>query len=453
MVTAQDWLDAQVGVIGSVLICPDLAAKVLAETTEADYYGQCLSIYRAIRKLFREGKPADPVMVRAELGEAYTKTILDICEVTPTSASVDYYIDACKKRSQLLQLRDLGQKLQDADTLDDAMELLEDANKQAIQRSGVEIVTMEQAMTQFYASKAAKKQYFTWPIDGLNDRLFIEPGDLVVLAGYPSDGKTALAIQLAYHLAQTYRVGFFSLETNPAKIHDRLIAHAAHIPFGCIKVGDLAETYWDRVAQASSGILSRNLEYIPASGKSVAQIQAITMARRYDVIFVDYLQLVAGKGKDRYSMVTEVSIGLHTMAQANGVAVVALSQLNRPEKVQKGKKSDGSKNMVTPAPQLSNLRESGQIEQDADAVLMLYRPSEDSAQRSLLIRKNKEGELGSIILDFDGQYQTFVRNRGDKYNQVQKDIRNAASQPPQEFEQLPMNTYVPFEGGTNHDRP
>lgn len=446
MVTTQDWLDAQVGVIGSVLICPDLAAKVLSETTEADFSGQCLSIYRAIRKLFREGKPADPVMVRSELGEAYTKTILDICEVTPTSASVDYYIDACRKRSQLLQLRDLGQQLQNADNLEDAMSLLEKANRRAIERTGVEIVTMEQAMTQFYQRKETKKRYLSWPIEGLNDKLFVDKGDLVVLAGYPSDGKTALAIQLAYHMAQTNRVGFFSLETNPDKIHDRLMAHVSHVPFGNIKVGDLAEMYWERVAKSSESILSHNLEYIPAAGKTITEIQAITLARRYDIIFVDYLQLVSGKGRDRYSMVTEISIGLHTMAQARGVTVVALSQLNRPEKVRMGggKKSDGNDRLITPAPQLSNLRESGQIEQDADVVLMLYRPMEDKPQRSLLIRKNKEGELGSIILDFDGQYQTFTRNKGEKYNQLQKDIRKAASKPQQEYEQLPMDTYVPF---------
>ena len=444
MVTTQDWLDAQVGVLGSVLICPEFAAKVLSETTEADFSGPCRSIYQAIRQLFQAGKPADAVMVHSILGEAYTKTLMDIMEVTPTAANLDYYLDACKKRGQLLQLRDLGQKLQDAETLDDAMALLEDANKQTAQRTGAEIVTMEQAMEQFYDRKAAKKEYLTWPIDGLNDKLFVEPGDLVVLAGYPSDGKTALAIQLAYHLAANHRVGFFSLETNPEKIHDRLMAHAAHIPFGCIKVGDLADTYWDRAAQACNGILARNLEYIPAAGKTVAQIQAITMARRYDVIFVDYLQLIAGKGKDRYSMVTEISIGLHTMAQSHGVAVVALSQLNRPEKVQGGKKKGGSKNMVTPAPQLSNLRESGQIEQDADVVMMVYRPSEDLPQRSLLIRKNKEGQLGSIILDFDGQYQTFTRNMGDKYNALHKDIQKAGNQPKDEYQQLPMDTYVPF---------
>lgn len=444
MVTTQDWLDAQVGVLGSVLICPELAAKVLSETTEADFSGPCRSIYQAIRQLFQAGKPADAVMVHSILGEDYTKTLMDIMEVTPTAANLDYYLDACKKRGQLLQLWDLGKSLQDADTLEEAMALLEAANKQTAQRTGMEIVTMEQAMEQFYDRKATKKEYLTWPIDGLNDKLFVEPGDLVVLAGYPSDGKTALAIQLAYHLAANHRVGFFSLETNPEKIHDRLMAHAAHIPFGCIKVGDLAETYWNRAMQSLNDITSRNLEYIPAAGKTVAQIQAITMARRYDVIFVDYLQLIAGKGKDRFSVVTEISIGLHTMAQSHGVTVVAMSQLNRPEKVQCGKKSDGSKNMVTPAPQLSNLRESGQIEQDADVVLMLYRPSEDSAQRSLLIRKNKEGELGSIILDFDGQYQTFTRNKSEKYNAMQKDIQKAGKQHPEEYKQLPMDTYVPF---------
>ena len=434
MVTStQDWLDAQIGVLGSVLVQPDLAAKVLAETCEEDFSGHCLTVYRAIRSLFQQGKPTDPIMVSNALGGTYADFLMQVMEITPTSGHLDYYISACRSRSQLLQLRNLGQALQDAETLEDAQALLEKANRSMVSRTGVEIVTMEDAMNSFFERHEGEKEYLSWPIDGLNEKLYAEPGDFIVLGGYPSDGKSALAIQMAFHMADTKRVGFFSLETNPNKLHDRLMAHAVRIPMNAIKTNSLTDANWTVAGQAASRIIAKNLEYIPAAGKSVTEIQAISQARRYEVIFVDYLQLVSGRGKDRFSVVTDVSIGLHTMAQSTGITVVALAQLRRAET---------GKDKRTPPPELSSLRESGQIEQDADIVFMVYRPDFNRSDRMLLIRKNKEGELGSIELDFDGRYQTFTRSRVDKYKSTQKAIRQAGRQ---EYERLPDDTPVPFE--------
>lgn len=435
MVTStQDWLDAQIGVLGSILIQPDLAAKVLAETCEEDFSGACLTVYRAIRTLFQQGKPADPIMISDALGGQYAEFLLQIMEVTPTAANLDHYVSACRSRSQLMQLRNLGQALQDAETLEDAQALLEKANRSTISRTGVQIVTMEDAMTSFFERHEGEKEYLSWPIDGLNGKLYAEPGDFIILGGYPSDGKSALAIQMAFHMAESKRVGFFSLETNPGKLHDRLMAHALRIPMNAIKTNTMTDGQWAAAGKSAQTIIARNLEYIPAAGKTVTEIQAVSLARRYDVIFVDYLQLISGRGKDRFSVVTDISIGLHTMAQSTGITVIALAQLRRAET---------GKDKKTPPPELSSLRESGQIEQDADIVFMVYRPDFNRSDRMLLIRKNKEGELGSIELDFDGRYQTFTRSRADKYKSTQKAIRQAGKQ--EEYERLPNDTPVPFE--------
>ena len=436
MVTAQDWLDAQIGVIGSVLLQPDLASKVLSETSEADFSGNCLTVYRAIKALFSQGKPADCIMVSQVIGGAYSNFLMQIMEVTPSSAAVEHYISACRDRAQLMRLRELGQALQDVENLEDALGLVDRANQAVVQRTGVKVVTMQDAMISFYDRHEKSVEYLSWPIDGLNKKLYAESGDFIILGGYPSDGKSAMAIQMAYHMSEKKRVGFFSLETNPNKLFDRMIAHAARIPMSSIKTNDFTQIHWDTVSQLSGTIVNRNLEYVPAAGKTVAEIQAISQAHRYDVIFVDYLQLVAGRGKDRYSIVTDVSIGLHTMAQSTGITVIALAQLNRP---------DVGKDKKIPPPQISNLRESGQIEQDADIIFMVYRPDQERSGRMLLIRKNKEGELGSIDLDFDGQYQTFSRSRADQYRQTQKAIRQAGRYAQQEYERLPDNTPVPFE--------
>ena len=434
MVTQQDWLDAQVGVIGSVLISPELAPKVVAETSEQDYAGELRLIYSAIKRLFLTGKPVDPILIRAELGDGISPKLIQIMEVTPTARNIDHYIAAAKERGRLLRLRAIGEELAGAESLDAAGQIMDQANKTMVERQQVKVVTMFDALTDFYQRHDGIKEYLTWPIDGLNDHLYAEPGDFIILGGYPSDGKSALALQMAYHMAADKRVGFFSLETNDRKLFDRMMSAVSGIAMERIKTNSLTESDWATATKASVEIEARTLEYIPAAGMSVADIQAISFAQRYDVIFIDYLQLISSKGRDRFSMVTDISIGLHTMAQSTGITVIALAQLNRPEK-----KKDGA----TPQPTLSSLRESGQIEQDADIVFMLYRPSFERAERELLILKNKEGKLGRMTLNFDGQHQTFSRQPQDKYKQTQSAIRKVGREA--NFQRLPDSEPVPFE--------
>ena len=435
MVTQQDWLDAQVGVIGSVLISPELAPKVVAETSEQDYTGELRLIFSTIKRLFLAGKPVDPILIRAEIGGGISEKIVQIMDITPTARNIDHYIATAKERGRLLRLRAIGEDLAEADSLDAAGQIMEQANKTMVERQRVKVVTMSDALSDFWQRHEGEKKYLTWPIAGLNDHLYAEPGDFIILGGYPSDGKSALALQMAYHMSADHRVGFFSLETSDRKLFDRMMASVAKIPMDRIKTNALTDADWALAAKASDDMNRRQLEYIPASGMSVADIQAISFAQRYDVIFVDYLQLISSKGRDRFSMVTDISIGLHTMAQSTGITVIALAQLNRPEK-----KKDGA----TPQPTLSSLRESGQIEQDADIVFMLYRPSFERSERDLLILKNKEGKLGRMTLNFDGNHQTFSRQMQDKYKQTQAAIRRAGREA-RDFPALPTGTPVPFE--------
>lgn len=432
VVTSQDWLDAQYSVLGAVLISPELTAKVVGETSEADYSGQTLSVYRAIKAVFLEGKQADPVLVCSKLGTEYSDFLLQLMEVTPTAANIDQYIGLTKSRGQLVRLRSIGQALQAAESVEDAAVWLDRANKAMVQRGSVRITSMEQALEDFFQRHEARPEYLTWPIESLNNKLYAEAGDFIVLGGFPSDGKSAMALQMATHLAAKKRVGFFSLETSERKLFDRLMSAAANIPMSRLKTNSLTNEDWEAAAKISTPLTNLHLDMIPAAGMTVADIQAISFANHYDVIFVDYLQLIQGRGKDRFSIVTDVSIGLHTMAQSTGITVIALAQLNRPEK-----RKDGS----VPEPTLSSLRESGQIEQDADIVFMLYRERLEDRRRNFLILKNKEGELGRMTLDFDGQTQTFAQCRSDQYRQTQRAIRTAA----QQYERLPDDTPVPFE--------
>lgn len=406
VVTMESWLEAQQAVIGSALIDSKVVPAIISGTTEDDYTGHCRTVFLAIKSIFASGAPVDPVVVKDRLGDAYTGFLMQLMEITPTAANIDVYISLCRDRGRLLRLRELGQQMQEAESLDAVASLVEQANRVMVQRTTTQVVTMESALRSFYDRHDGAVSYLSWPIKELNGKLYAESGDFIILGGYPSDGKSAFAIQTACHMAKSKRVGFFSLETNPNKLFDRMIAHVAGIPMESMKTNTMTQGQWDDTAKASEHILSLQLEYVPASGYSVSDIRAMSIANRYDVIFVDYLQLVQGNGRDRYAVVTDVSIGLHQMAQSTGITVIALAQLSRPEK---------KKDAATPPPQLSDLRESGQIEQDADIVFMLYRPKFEQEDRILLVRKNKEGELGSIALDFDGQRQTFSRKKANPY--------------------------------------
>lgn len=234
----------------------------------------------------------------------------------------------------------------------------------------------------------------------MDENLFAEPGDLIVLGGYPSAGKTLLAAQFAYEMAtaQCKRVGIFSLETSDRKLYDRVATYAAELDFDAVKSARLSDSELDTVAALGARDDRVQLDVIPVSGMSPMDIRAVSLSRRYDVIFIDYLQLLNSSGRDRYEKITNISLALKQLGRDTGITVVALSQLSRPEK---GRRS---------APTLASLRESGQIEQDADIVMLLYLEDEEnpSGNRTLNVAKNKDGELGHFRLGFYPKHMKFV---------------------------------------------
>ena len=410
------WIDAQSGVLGSVLLDPGLAPRLLADTSETDFSGAHRAIRQAVAALLAEGAPVDPVTVNAKLGSAYTQMLTDLLRDTPTAANYAAYVDAVKEQSRLAALRDLAGELSEAATLTDARSVLAKAQDVAADASNKRIFSMMQMLQDFYeAHQNTKKEYISWGIGALDDKVYADRGDVVVIGGYPSDGKSALMLQLAYHIAEKHRVGVFSFETSQAKITDRLVAHVMEIPFGKIKRSDLRLDDWHRITAGADAFTRRGVEIIEAAGMTVNDILGVTLAHGYEVIFIDYVQLISPeryrRGGTRSEEVAEISKALHIMAQRHNILVVELSQLSRPETTKKG---------VIPAPTLSRLRESGQLEQDADVVMLLYRtnPTAQNSPRELYVAKNKEGELGHFELEFDGKTQTFKRNTYREINRL-----------------------------------
>jgi replicative DNA helicase len=281
-----------------------------------------------------------------------------------------------------------------------ARTLLEEAAATAADTDNRRICDMTQAMQEFAERHSGEVHYLGWPIRELTEPLGVEKGDFIIVGGRPSTGKTALTIQCAYHWAKRHRVGYFSLETNRHKVADRLVSHAASISKNRIRRNQMTDDDWTRWAQVSGERITRTgLEIIEAAGMSVSQIQALSTMRGYEIIVVDYLQLIEEPARSSYESVTMISKKLHTLAQKSEITVVALSQLSRMDK-----SAPRHANM-------SDLRESGQIEQDADIILMLNpldpkKPAQEQ-NRLLRVEKNKEGQLCEIELEFFGELQTF----------------------------------------------
>ena len=438
-VTEQDWLQAQYSVLGAALIEPTVTPRVLTETSVQDYSGPCQAVYTAMQKLFSAGKPTDVVAVADMLDGLYNSFLAQLMDITPSAANVDHYIGSCKAQAKVLAIRNLAGSLASVGSVDQAQKVLDQANAIMAQKHGIRVVTMRDALNKFAERAVKPKSYLTWPIPELNSRLYVEPGDFVILGGYPSAGKSALAIQCAVHWAKNKRVGFYSLETGDEKLFDRQMSMQVGLAMDKIKNNQLTEQDWEAYAAASGHIAELPLELVPAAGMTVMDIRATALYRRHEIIIIDYLQLIQSTGSSRYEQVTNISLGLHTMAQSMGVTVVALSQLARA-----GRESG--------SPTMASLRESGQIEQDADLILLLYLEDQDKMDgpRIMRIAKNKEGTCPSIKLDFDGQRQIFCKASGDtaaKYSSMGRKAKRQSSKKPDaeqmSYDMLPSDTPLP----------
>lgn len=418
-----DWMLAQYSVLGSVLIEPQLVPKMMSLTRAEDFSSACRTVYEAMRQLFSAGVPVDIVSVSDALKGDYRKFLLELMEVTPTAANMEQYIRLCRKQAQLQQLKGLAGELLAVEDLEQGRKLLEQANALLVDKPGVRIVNMNDALHSFFKRHTGEVKYLSWPVPDLNNVLYAEAGDFMLIGGYPSTGKSAWSLQCAWHWAGEYRVGFFSLETSPEKLFDRQMAGVAALSMDDIKRNRIGQGDWDRICADTNRITERKLEIIPAAGMTVADIRSITMMRRFRIIVIDYIQLLSGSGSNRTEQVTNISLSLHRMAQDMGVTVVALSQLKR-------KNSDDE-------PESSDLRESGQLEQDADVIqiLQLEKKNEPDGNRVLHITKNKEGTCPKILLAFDGKHQLFSKaNRSSDVLQqlvhggkkVQRESRQAA---------------------------
>lgn len=451
-------LDAQQSVIGSMLLDDRCVPLVLSRMRAEDFVdGTCRATFRAVQKLALSGRPVDPVTVVDEMSgkEGYVQWVQSVMELTPTAANVETYIDITRRGAQLYQLRSLADQVLATFDLDSAAALVRKMSGLLSASSRMPRMTGAELAADFLERmKGPKKpEYIPWGIPSADRMAYAELGDLILLGGYASAGKTLLSILMALGQAKRYRVGYYTLETKPEKMADRIFAHLAGVPMDKIKTRDFGEGDWARIAQAASDYATRcPFDIIRAAGSNVDDIAADAVARGYQIVYVDYLQLIEAPGirpGDRYATVTAVSRGLKLFAQSTGTAVVALAQLSRPDKVGRDKRPV--------PPSMASFRESGQIEQDADLAFLLWSSEQENnqARRVLKLAKNKEGRKFRVELDFDGATQTMTEVIPDTLPVAAKcaDVgraakrKNRAMRDQQTFDELPTDTDNPFEEG------
>lgn len=445
-----DWLQVQNCLLGAALIEPGLVPRVVSELTPEDFTGNGLLLYRAMADLFQRsktGKDVDAVAVAHYLGDTpeARSLVAQYMRNSPNLGEVNRYISMVKDRAKLSRLRSLGAELSTAVDLDDALGTADSITGQLMERPGLNGYEPKQLLDSFMVRHQTVFERMPWKLRAVGDYVRLKKGNFLILGAEPSGGKTAFALEQMWEFSARYRVLFVSLETDEDTIFDRLIASLTGIPMDALMDGKLTKAQLQQVAEAEALITKRNFKILPAAGLSISGIKAAAIGYRADIVIIDYLQIIQlpGKRNSRYEIITDISMGLHILAQSTGLIVIALSQVTNRDPQSRGKPLG-----------IHSARESGQIEADADAILMLdkfvekgLRESGCKANRILRIVKNKNGRLANIPLLFNGSTQTFTKAivPDPDWEKVKQKSRSGNKETPTEaFEQLPMSTYVPF---------
>ena len=393
-------MDVQTVFIGGLTLCKrDVATEVMVEVDDSDFETKELQeAFNAIKGYWELRGYVDVVDLRethknvADLIVECSKACEAECVVLSRERMGEWAKrikeNAALRRFQLLAVESASALT----TYDDLSEIYQQMGEaMSLKAEEEDAWTYEDVLNDYVLHMDEKPVYIKTGLERLDEALHISPGDFIIIGGRPSAGKTALSLQIAASMAkQNYTVYYFSLETSKRKLGARLMANQTYCPLDTVKNKAVSLNEID--GQAKN--MKMPLYIRSAAGKNVAWMKAQALRKKAQVIFVDYLQLIHETGaKDRYAAITAISIALHELAQTTGIVVVALAQLNR----------NPSKPGATPTN--SDLRESGQIEQDADAIILL---SGDNPDKYLFrLSKNKEGGIGDLPITFNKQIQRF----------------------------------------------
>ena len=423
-------LEGEQAVLGSMLIDPDCVKNVMDRLRPGDFYlRQNREIFETILTMFNYSRPIDGITVfgemeKAGLTDGNTRSYLaQLMEITPTSANVMEYAAIVQDKALLRSVAQAAGEITALvqEGMGEAGEILE-ASEQKIYairrgRSAQEMVPLGQVLPDVLDRLSEMSEHedhlpglstglsaIDQKITGLNN------SDLILLAARPGMGKTSLALNVALNVAREGKtVAVFSLEMSREQLATRLLSSEALVENNRLRTGLLRETDWEKIAGAATVLNRLDVRIDDNPLLSVADMNA--KCRRLDslsLVVVDYLQLMTSAGgssrggENRQQVVSDMSRMLKIMAKELNVPVICLSQLSRANEKRDDKR-----------PMLSDLRESGAIEQDADIVLFLYRDdyyNEDSEKHNIaecIVAKNRHGETGKVELRWMPEYTQF----------------------------------------------
>jgi replicative DNA helicase len=426
--------DAERSVIGAVLLDNRQfhhAQELL--THEAFYAPRHRKIFHALERLSEQGTALDLVTLKSELqrageleacgGTAYLASLVD---GVPRSANIEHYAKLVKEKSLLRELIRSAQEilataLQPEGSADQVLDEAEKAIFKVAEerlRSGLlPIKTVAEGSLKIIEDLTQRREMITGiptgflQLDELTSGL--QPSDLVILAARPSMGKTALALNLSAHaaLAHGRTVGLFSLEMSHQQLFFRLLCAQAKVDAHRLRTGRIGKEDWQRLIKAYGELVEAPMFIDDTPGIGILEMRAkarrLKLERGLDLLVVDYLQLMRGRGRydSRQQEISDISRSLKELAKELHVPVVALSQLSRAPEQRGGDHR----------PQLSDLRESGAIEQDADVVLFLFREEiykktdpDLRGKAELIIGKQRNGPTGLVDLNFIREFTLFV---------------------------------------------
>lgn len=397
------WKRAQESVIGALLIDPDYSAGLIFQSAKPSHFGETelRHVFEAARELWSENRKLDAITILNRAGSEYEQLLRDCMINTPTARNLPAWLEICQDSARLTAMQAEALAIVNADRADDAASAWERMGTMLQDADQGEDLSLGELIGDYCDRMQDKRpvRYLNWGIESLDRDLYVSGGQFGVIAADSSVGKTALALQFAYHMAADgHRVGFFSMETPKENLEDRLLAQyqVAGIPLPSTKRKKLTDE--DLRAAGEAGMRSDQIYLrILRNYETLERIRAKTIQRRFDVIFIDYVQLIDAPGRERWDIVTNISMGLHRMAQQLGITVIGLSQITPAVKGQK-------------APTKDDLRESRQLKQDADFILLLYPDTEEEAPpnaRVLEIAKNKDGRCARLRMDFEPEHMTF----------------------------------------------
>ncbi len=425
-------MEAEQSVIGSMIMSRDAIIEASEIITGADFYQQQYGIvFEAMVELHDEGKAVDLVTLQERLKEkdlppeiSSMEFVRDLLSAVPTSANVKYYAEIVAEKAMLRKLIKTTEEISNAcylgkEKTQDILEVTEKKIFDLVQNRGSqEYVPIRQVVLNAIEKieKASRNQGSVTGIPtGFIDLDYktsgFQPSDLILVAARPSMGKTAFGLNIAQYMAfhNNVTAAIFSLEMSKEQLVNRLLALESKVDSQNIRTGNLADEEWAKLIEGANVIGNSNLIIDDKPGISTSELRSkcrkYKMEHNLGIIFIDYLQLMTGSGRSesRQQEISDISRSLKALARELNVPVVALSQLSRAVEQRPDHR-----------PMLSDLRESGAIEQDADVVMFIYRDdyynkdSENKNIAEIIIAKQRNGPIGTVNLVWMPNYTKFV---------------------------------------------